>query len=166
MQSVSPSSRLNIFRMTARSSIDNFYHILSLSLLSCRQPRETSLEDYIRKRFLMTVRAGICNLIPKDNINTLHLSFPLSIIQLAINSGILSWYITIFLKETLNTSYSLINAAKRCNMSLHLLMIIFDWSHLSYYDLSFCSQQKQSCIIAPDESLHLVFYSSSSVALG
>ena len=64
MQSVSPGSWLDILRMTARSSIDNFDHILSLSLLSCRQPRETSLEYYIIKSFLMTIRTGVRNLIP------------------------------------------------------------------------------------------------------
>ena len=88
----------------------------------------------------MTIGAGVCDLVSEHDINTLNLAFSLSVIKFAIDSGILAGDISIFLEETLDTSDSLIDAAARGNVCLHLLVIILYWSHLSYHYLSFGSK--------------------------
>ena len=166
MQTVSSCSWFDIFGMTAGCGIDNLDNILSLPLFSWCQSWETPLENIFWECFLMTIRAGISNLVPKNDINTLYLTFSFSVIKLAIDSGIFSRNISILLEETLNSGDTLIDTATWSDLCLHLLMIIFDGGHLSEDNLSFGSQQQESIIEPTNEGLHFVFYTTSSVALG
>jgi hypothetical protein len=50
-------------------------------------------------------------------------------------------------------------------MGLHLLLVVFNWRHLSQDYLLLCTQQNQPVVEASHESLHLVFYPASAVVL-
>jgi hypothetical protein len=114
---------------------------------------------------LVSFRTGIGNLIPKNDIDAVDLALTLSIIKFAIDSGVFSRDISIFLEEALDAGGALIDAAAGSYVGFHLLLVVLYGSHLADYYLAFGTQEKQTIVETSDEGLHFVFYAATTVVL-
>jgi hypothetical protein len=62
----------------------------------------------------------------------------------------------------LNSGDALVNATTRLDMSLHLLLLVFNGDGLPHNDLLLALDYSKFRIKGPDISLHLIFYSALS----
>ncbi len=165
MQLSASGCRLDVLRPSVSGSVENFNNVLSFSLLSDSQSRKRFLEDVVGKGFFSSLGAGVGDLVEKRYVYAFDFAFSLGIVEFTVDSGVFSGGVSIFFEVALDASGSLVDAAARSHVGLHLLLVVFDGSRLSDDYLLLCPQKHQSVTETSHKGLHFVLYSSSSVSL-
>lgn len=108
----------------------------------------------------MILPGDVGDVVLQSHRDPFHHRLALLVIEHAVHLGLLSGRIGVLLEEAADAGDSLIAATARLHMSLHLLLLVFDFGCLADYDLCLALDYPQPGVEASDEGLHLVFDSS------
>lgn len=106
--------------------VHNFYHLVALSFLAGSQSRKGVLEDGVGEMFLVVFFGDVGYIIFQRHRHSLHHCFAFLIVQHTVHFGVFSRGVGVLFEKASNSGGSLITAAARFDMGLHLLLVVFD----------------------------------------
>lgn len=100
------------------------------------------------------------DIVLQCNRNPFNHRLALLVIKHTVHLGFFSRRVRILFEEASDASDTLIAAAARLDMGLHLLFVVFDLGGLTNDDLCLALHDSQPGVEASNEGLHFVFYPS------
>jgi hypothetical protein len=91
----------------------------------------------VSELFFEAFVAGVGNLIEQGDIYVKYFSFPLGVVEFAVDACFLAWSVTIFLEEALYAGDALVDAAAGLDVGLHLLLVVLNRCHFAHDNLLF-----------------------------